>query len=134
MPILRIFLLILVILAAAGGYLFYTKGAGLPVAVSEKIPFLQTASGSASFTFPAQLPGQLASLKIPSLPENTGDQLEAVSERTGEVGATVGHVLGTAIKEASPSANASLQERAFDYGRYLYCQQVVKDYEARTQP
>jgi hypothetical protein len=134
MPILRIIILVLVVVAAAGGYFVYAKGAELPDSVTSQLSFLQgTASSSGKLQLPKQLPSQLASLKVPSLPENAGEQLQEVGTRTSEVGATVGKVLGTAVKEASPSAGSSLQERAFDYGRYLYCQQVVQDYEARTK-
>ena len=44
-----------------------------------------------------------------------------------------GNVLGAATNSSgSPSANTQpLPQQAFEYGRYIYCQQVVSDYETR---
>jgi hypothetical protein len=47
-----------------------------------------------------------------------------------------GRVLGTNATSASPSTATAnnqtpLPQQAFEYARYTYCQQVVKDYEAR---
>lgn len=123
---IRILLFIGVLLAVGLGYVYFTKGAGLPTAVTQKIPFLQNPNEALGV-----LPNSLDGIAMPSLPTNTTAQLETVKDRTEAVGETVGQVLGEAVKEASPSS--SLQERAFDYGRYLYCQQVVKDYEARVE-
>lgn len=133
MRTIRIIIFIGAITAAFFGYLFYTQGAGLPSAFKEKISFLIPDQNLIS-NLPTKVSTNLSTLNIPQLPDATGEQLSLVSNRTAEVSETVGEVLGTAIKEASPSGSSSLQERAFDYGRYLYCQQVVKDYEARTKP
>ncbi len=111
-----------------GAYLYFTGGAGLPMPVRSQMTFLPQ---NPIVSAPA-VSGSLASFQMPAMPENTNQQLDSLTVRTGEVSNTVGQVLGEAVKEASSSANSSLQERAFDYGRYLYCQQVVKDYEART--
>ncbi|MFZ5376354.1 MAG: hypothetical protein ACOZAN_01635 [Patescibacteria group bacterium] len=56
-------------------------------------------------------------------------QTEILSSKAQEVGGHVSNVLGSTV-EANED-QPSLQERAIDYGRYLYCQQVVKDYEKR---
>jgi topoisomerase IA-like protein len=34
-------------------------------------------------------------------------------------------------QSTSPEDNAPIYEKTFEYGRYVYCQQVVKDYENR---
>ena len=140
-----------------GGYFYYTGGAGLPPQLADRLsgyrslmgvavnpaanegpgePATESAEATSSGENPATSTTQKISDKIASLqsslPQNTTEQLGTVSERTGQLSDTVGQVLGEAVKVASTSGESSLQERAFDYGRYLYCQQVVKDYEARA--
>lgn len=64
--------------------------------------------------------------EIANLVQNTNQQTQILSERSGEVGSHVKNVLGTFIEE---NEEEPIQQRAFEYGRYLYCQQVVEDYE-----
>lgn len=113
----RVVLFLMIVGVVGGGYWLYSHGT-LPKSLTTKIPFLASQGDS------------LASLSIPKMPKNAGEQLDTVKDRATEVGNTVGNVLGTAVQQASSSG--SLQEKAFDYGSYLYCQQVVKDYEARN--
>jgi hypothetical protein len=153
----RIFLAIFVMVGLVGGYFYYTGGAGLPPQLADRLigyrsllgmavnpasdeTISEQATDSAEAANSGENPATSTTQKISdkiaslqsSLPQNTTEQLGTVSERTGQLGGTVGQVLGEAVKVASTSGESSLQERAFDYGRYLYCQQVVKDYEART--
>jgi hypothetical protein len=153
----RIFLAVFVLIALVAGYFYYTGGAGLPSQLAARLSGYRSlirgalnpasdetisglATDSAEATTSGENPTTSTSQKISdkiaslqsSLPLNTTEQLSTVSERTGQLSGTVGQVLGEAVKVASTSGESSLQERAFDYGRYLYCQQVVKDYEART--
>lgn len=60
-------------------------------------------------------------------------QLEIVSERTQEIGEQSQQVLGETIKvnEAATSSDKPMYEKAFDYGRYVYCKQVVDDFEEK---
>lgn len=127
--ILRIVIALILLLGSGAGYVYFTGGSGLSESVQSKLSFIpQRSSESGAIAIPAALTG----ITIPQLPSNTSEQLEIVTERTGELTGTVGQVLGEAVKVASDSSEQTLQERAFDYGRYLYCQQVIKDYEART--
>lgn len=128
---IRICLFLLFVGLIAGGYWMYTHGASLQSALA-KVPFITQNGGAVSegTTDTNAIKDSLASLSMPQIPGTAGKQLGTVSNRAQEVGKTVGNVLGTAVQQASSSG--SLQEKAFDYGRYLYCQQVVKDYEART--
>ncbi len=66
----------------------------------------------------------------------TSEQTKLISERASEVGTQlqevggqVQQVLGTAVEVAPKSAEQAPHERALDYGRYLYCKQVVEEYE-----
>lgn len=60
---------------------------------------------------------------------DTKQQTETLSQRAKEVGGHVSNVLGTAVE--ADQEQPPIHERAMEYGRYLYCQQVIKDYENR---
>lgn len=124
---MRLLFALLMSIALFAGYIYFTGGAGFPQKVQQYMSFVPQFHTDGA----VHLPEQVTSLQA-SLPENTSQQLQTVGTRTGELGSTVGQVLGEAVKTASSSGESTLQERAFDYGRYLYCQQVVKEYEART--
>lgn len=141
MQMIRVVMFLIIVGVVGGGYWLYSQGK-LPTAITSKVPFLTNQGSVAENGGSSESAGsQVASLdsiknsisgvKIPQLPDNTTEQLGTVKDRATEVGSTVGNVLGTAVQQASSSG--SLQEKAFDYGRYLYCQQVVKDYETRTK-
>lgn len=98
---------------------------------------------------------------VRGLADNISDQTQELAARGQEVGEHVNNVLGAYIKPSQESsqannsstlssssnensnseptaANASAEntpkpiyEETLEYGRYLYCQQVVKDYEAK---
>lgn len=84
---------------------------------------------------------QQSTLPISGEVKGSSDSLTAqagtLSERAQEVGQHIGNVLGTYVQPASAPDNETnssstkppLHEQAFEYTRYLYCQQVVKDYE-----
>ncbi len=129
--IVRILLALGIVLAIGAGYIYYTGGRQLPPVVMERLRFLPTRQTAGALQLPTD---SIAAVEVPTLPENASEQLKTVGERTGELSSTVGKVLGEAVQVGTASGEQSLQERAFDYGRYLYCQQVVKDYEARTTP
>jgi hypothetical protein len=85
--------------------------------------------------------GQLQQGSVKELGNGVGTQTKLLSERTQQVSGHVQNVLGAFVQEntddsSSSAENASsepLHEKAFDYGRYLYCQQVVKDFETEQQ-
>ncbi|MBP7768763.1 hypothetical protein KA082_02950 [Candidatus Woesebacteria bacterium] len=123
-------LLIALLLALVGtGYWWYSHGG------RAKVPTLVS-------SLPAPL-GKVLGLNV-SLPENiptklpsnvdltTVTQSDQFSELTGQAKTAVdraGTVLGTAVQVASGSG--SIQEKTFNYARYLYCQQVVQEYEQK---
>lgn len=80
------------------------------------------------------------------LVHNISGQAQVLGARTQEVGSHVQKVLGSYVQSRhsgdsgssssdrpnqSKASEPALHEKAFEYGRYLYCQQVVKDYESR---
>ena len=107
---IRVIVVILLVLGGLVGYVYYT-------------------TATAEFEQPDL--SQLSSLQMPSLPENTAEQLGTFEERASSVSASIGTVLGTAVQQASGSG--SIQDKAFQYGRYLYCRQVVTEYEAEVR-
>jgi hypothetical protein len=64
-------------------------------------------------------------------PENATEQLQILSERGVEIGGHLDTVLGDFV-QVNEDDEQALHESAFDYGRYLYCQQVVKEYEEKN--
>ena len=121
MQILRI-LLAVVVIAFVGwlGYFYYqnnrlptldeltASAQGIPALFSEKVP-LDTAS-------------------LPQLPAENQQALTAAIEQGKE---RVDMVLGDAIEVASESDKPAAQ-KALDYGRYLYCKQVVEEYDSNA--
>jgi len=79
---------------------------GIPTLFSEKVP--------------------LSSSQLPTIDSSTQT---AIGNAIGEGKKRVDMVLGEAIEVASDSSKPAAQ-KAIDYGRYLYCQQVVEEYEA----
>ena len=63
--------------------------------------------------------------------DQAGGQVTNLAERSKELGQGSQQVLGTFI-EAEEDGEA-FHSKAFEYGRYLYCQQVVKEYEKKNQ-
>lgn len=57
-------------------------------------------------------------------------ELETISQRGQEVTSQATKVLGATISESQNTENEKpLYTKAVEYGRYLYCQEVVKQYE-----
>ena len=66
------------------------------------------------------------------LPSEVEATLENASKQASELQKHSTNILGTTTKVMSDKSEVPIQERAFEYGRYLYCNQVVTDYEARN--
>lgn len=68
---------------------------------------------------------------------SASNQLNVLAKRGQEVNNQTQQVLGQYVQSVQEEdTNQStdkqpLHEQAFEYGRYLYCQQVVKDYEGK---
>ena len=69
---------------------------------------------------------QLQQLEIATTAQ---EQTQTFLQRGNEVVSHTQNVLGTQI--TAEEEKTPISQRAFEYGRYLYCQQVIKDYEQR---
>lgn len=104
----RVLFIIAALLLAGGGYWWYThREFSLPT----------------TFSVPKQFSGNI-------IPQNAEKSVQELTVRAQNAMNQAGTILGTAVQQSSDSG--SIQEKAFEYGRYLYCQQVVKDYESKT--
>jgi hypothetical protein len=116
----RLLLMVLCLSLAAGG--FYV--AALRTARSDNLAGWQKSLESllAGISAP-QVQKQISSLQR---------QSTVLSDRANDVSMHTSKILGEAI-EANPDAEVPISQRAFEYGRYLYCQEVVKAYEEAEQ-
>ncbi|MDH5533756.1 MAG: hypothetical protein OEX81_05020 [Candidatus Pacebacteria bacterium] len=58
--------------------------------------------------------------------EMTKKQIETLTEKSEEVKE---HLLNLSDEIREASNSAPIHEKAFEYGQYVYCQEVVKEYE-----
>lgn len=61
--------------------------------------------------------------------QSAESEVFGLSERTVEVSKHAGNVLGSTIQPAPEENTTPIHEKAFEYGKYVYCKQVVADYE-----
>ncbi len=74
---------------------------------------------------------------LPSQLSTVTQQTKLLSSRTQEVSSHVGNVLGSytqnnelvKVDDTKNSSSEPIHEKALEYGRYVYCQQAVRDYE-----
>jgi azurin len=71
--------------------------------------------------------------KVQEVQENTKKQVEEVTNKVKQVGEQTKQVLGTAVQVNEKEDSASIQQRAVEYGQYLYCKQVVTNYETKEE-
>lgn len=57
-------------------------------------------------------------------------QIKILGDRAKESGEKAQDFFSEAIK-VDEDSQESVSDKAFEYGRYIYCQQVVKEYEAK---
>lgn len=55
-------------------------------------------------------------------------QIKTLTQKAKEAGA-VGQEFVQEIVKVDENSEKNISEKAFDYGRYIYCQEVVKQYE-----
>lgn len=56
-------------------------------------------------------------------------EIVTLSKKTTEVSEHAGNVLGSSVTPADENITTPMHEKAFEYGKYIYCKQVVGDYE-----
>lgn len=108
----------LVVLLIAGyvGYFYYSN---------QKLPSLQDVITSVT-SLQSSLPSEAPELNTVS--SDAASQLQTLGQRAGEVSQHAQQVLGTSIQK-NEAAEKPLHQRALDYGQYMYCKQVVEEYE-----
>lgn len=132
------FILSLAALLVLSGALF-----GYFFAVEKRFPNSLADLGQTLFTNMVHVPSQeevktQISSKVPQLSEienvtlpegDAGDQIKTLTERAGEISQHAQNVLGASIQKNDKEA-VPIQESALEYGKYIYCKQVVNTYEA----
>lgn len=76
--------------------------------------------------------GVIKSDDIKKFSATTKDEIATVGVRGKEVSTHAQKVLGASVT-VNENEESSLHNRAFEYGRYLYCQQVISEYEAKNK-
>ena len=56
-------------------------------------------------------------------------QIQILADKAKEAGGVAQDFVEDVVK-VDESSDKNISEKAFDYGRYIYCQEVVKQYEA----
>jgi len=115
MPVIKAFLVLIVLSGLAAGGLYAASNRGL---ISDQY------LSSALVLFNDQ--DQLTQLTTAAQ-----NQVLTLSSLAEVAASQSGSVLGKVIdseKEAPP-----LPQRAFEFARYSYCQEVIKDYQSRTE-
>ena len=59
---------------------------------------------------------------------NTTDQLSTLSSRAKEIGEYAQNAFNSGVK-VDEENQTPLHERAIEYGQYIYCKQVIEDFE-----
>lgn len=74
----------------------------------------------------------LESLKLNEVnnaPEQIVEQTKQLGSQVGEVGGHVRNVLGDNVEVDEEKADKALHEKTIDYAKYMYCKQVVEEFE-----
>jgi len=126
MKIIRILLLLLVLSGSAYAGYFYYKNKKLPnLKDINKDQVLGTVTELLPENF-QELADKLPQPDLKNSSQEATEQIKILSEKSVEIKSQIDQVIKEVVKESSDGA--SIQERALEYGQYLYCQQVVKEY------
>jgi hypothetical protein len=66
--------------------------------------------------------------------KNSPDQLKILGQRSATVANETGQVLGSYVQVKEKPSTKPLHQKTWDHARYLYCQEVVKQYDAEQAP
>ncbi|KKQ08786.1 MAG: hypothetical protein US20_C0012G0028 [Candidatus Pacebacteria bacterium GW2011_GWF1_36_5] len=64
-----------------------------------------------------------------NLGENGVSQIKILTEKAKEAGGVAQEFVQEAVR-VDENGEQNISEKAFEYGKYIYCQEVVKQYEA----
>lgn len=109
-------IIVLVVLAIVGLFLFVKQSGGNAIS---KIPHIEQIL-------------KIDQKRIEKIAENATGEFSIIAERGKVLTEHAGKVLGSTVEEPEKEAKP-LHERAFEYGRYVYCQEVVKEYEKSVE-
>ncbi len=70
--------------------------------------------------------------QLQSITDQAQNQLQATSQQFQTVTGNVQKVLGAAV-QVNDNETKSAPEKALDYGKYLYCKQVVNEFEKQAK-
>jgi fumarylacetoacetate (FAA) hydrolase family protein len=127
------------VVLAAGAFAMYNRGA------FNSLNFDTTQANQLLEKLPPQLASFLPKNNSNQESENTiettksisfdqkaaEEQIKILTERSEEVSTEIGKVLGDFIQVNETGENQALHEKALEHGQYVYCQQVVEQYEAQ---
>jgi|GEM_PF-1145324 hypothetical protein len=127
---MKVFLIQVVFLGLLAGASLVVFGHQLPVPLPEPIATLNQRFNPESQEIMSTLSSPEIVKKIPINTQTLGEadaQLKILAEKGEFLSEQAGEVLGEAIK--ATEGDEPLTEKAFEYGRYLYCQQVVEQWD-----
>ncbi|MDQ5950907.1 MAG: hypothetical protein QG639_184 [Patescibacteria group bacterium] len=115
-------LAVLLLLAIAGyvGYIYKSTG---------QLPDVQKIAESIS-SMSSQVSEK--SPQVQNVTTDASTQLNTLTERAGQVSQHTQNVLGSSI-QVNNQIKKPIHESAIEYGRYIYCKQVVEDYETAVE-
>lgn len=109
------------VLSAAGVFAMYNRGAFKNLQIPNAIAsYLPTAKSITSVT------DMVAQIKPTA---NQSQELTTLATRTQESSQAFGKVLGDFVQVNEADTEKPLQEKALEYGQYIYCKQVVETYQ-----
>lgn len=141
-------LILLMLIVVGGGFYFFQKKNGQVLGQQteigkyveenfpainqaiQKLPFSSKLLGPTMDSSESTLSGQTNESFIKNSLNLTSQQLEILGENGNKVKDQLTDFVSQ-IKESSQST--PLHEKAFEYGQYMYCQQVIKEYENTIQ-
>jgi len=132
-PIKNFLLAILwLVLITAGIYIAYQRQAFASIPPLERVLALMfDKSSTDSSTLGIAPLNNLDKAKIEKAWTDASSQLKVLSSRGQATGEMSSQVLGEFIQVNEEDSEKNTSGKVLEYGRYLYCQQVVKDYEQK---
>ena len=70
---------------------------------------------------------------VDKIGEDGMSQIQILGNKAKEAGSVAQDFVQEVVK-VDESTDKNISEKAFEYGRYIYCQEVVKQYEANRSP
>jgi hypothetical protein len=120
------FFLLVVLVAVASTFYYFGDTQKLAESIIPKIKSTPFASIVDEFE---SLDTQQLTKKFQTGVKQAESEITSFSKKTAEISQHTGNVLGSSITPVENDDATPVHEKAFEYGKYVYCQQVVKDYQ-----